>query len=260
MKKYYLNNGQEVHIGDTIKRTGKVKLPFGSGKTTDIFTITEDNLKTLIDNKVITEIEIPEKKKRRKKKTKQCNTNKCNTNINNILNTNVNITKRLIEILNQYDNNIDCTEKFKEFEKLVKKVSCPVEDKKNKACINNNIINNKKDSNYKGFSLNKNFYIEKFIGKAFFDELEKIDESTALRLLLKTIANVINTSYPDSALYSKNLYTISMYDGSIVELNKKCITTLESLVVFRSFEDAAFAKYVLRDYFRKIFNITNDRK
>ena len=88
MKKYYLENGQEVRIGDVIRKRGKVKLPFGTGTVETVFTVTNKNLQELIDEKIITEVEIPDKKSRRK-----------------LRNNKTDVQKSFSDLMNQYEKN-----------------------------------------------------------------------------------------------------------------------------------------------------------
>ena len=88
MKKYYLDNGQEVRIGDVIRKRGKVKLPFGTGTVSTVFTVTNKNLQELIDEKIITEVEIPDKKSRKK-----------------LRNNKTDVQKTFSNLMNQYEKN-----------------------------------------------------------------------------------------------------------------------------------------------------------
>jgi hypothetical protein len=53
MEKYYLKNGKEVQIGDTIYRTTNVKLPYGNAKTTECISVTTSTLPALIKEGII---------------------------------------------------------------------------------------------------------------------------------------------------------------------------------------------------------------
>lgn len=55
MKKFYLSNGEEVKVGDTIRKSSKVNHPvFGTGKVVEEILVTKKSLSGLIDKGIVT--------------------------------------------------------------------------------------------------------------------------------------------------------------------------------------------------------------
>lgn len=55
MKKFYLANGEEVKIGDTIHKSGEINHPiFGTGKAVEEILVTKKSLSELIDRGIVT--------------------------------------------------------------------------------------------------------------------------------------------------------------------------------------------------------------
>lgn len=55
MKKFYLSNGEEVKVGDTIRKSSKVNHPvFGTGKVIEEILVTKKSLSGLIDKGIVT--------------------------------------------------------------------------------------------------------------------------------------------------------------------------------------------------------------
>ena len=131
MKKYYLDNGQEVRIADIIRKRGKVTLPFGTGTASTVFTVTNKNLQELIDEKIITEIEIPDKKSRRKLKNNKTDVQKVFSDLMNQYDKNTCDTTNLDSLkiltypldIDYYINRITTKDFFKQLEKMNKVIA-----------------------------------------------------------------------------------------------------------------------------------------
>lgn len=72
MKKFYLANGEEVKIGDTICKSGEVNHPiFGTGKVVEEILVTKKSLSELIDRGIVTVKHISDNSNNSKAETKE---------------------------------------------------------------------------------------------------------------------------------------------------------------------------------------------
>lgn len=72
MKKFYLANGEEVKIGDTIRKSGEINHPiFGTGRVVEEILVTKKSLSELIDRGIVTVKHISDNSNNSKAETKE---------------------------------------------------------------------------------------------------------------------------------------------------------------------------------------------
>lgn len=77
--------------------------------------------------------------------------------------------------------------------------------------------------------------------------------SVVLSLLLKEIAIELDMKYPDHINNSPKIYSVSLCNGKITEVNKATIKNYKNFAAFRSIEDAKVACRIMRNYLKYIF-------
>jgi hypothetical protein len=80
-----------------------------------------------------------------------------------------------------------------------------------------------------------------------------VHPSAAVQMVLKEIALMLDEKYPGYIGKSEEMYVISMGDGNIYPINKDNIKNFRNIAVFRTVEDAEFAKNILGDKLTHLF-------
>lgn len=88
----------------------------------------------------------------------------------------------------------------------------------------------------------------------YLDTLSIINEAAVFSILLREIAIVLDTQYPDHIERSKEIYAISLTDGEIHKLRElHKIKNFRNFAAFRTVEDALCAKQILKDFMKELF-------
>lgn len=93
----------------------------------------------------------------------------------------------------------------------------------------------------------------------YLDTLSIINETAVFSILLREIAIVLDTQYPDHIERSKEIYCINLLNGGITkikDLNK--INNFKNFAAFRSIKDALFAKEILKEGSKNMFKRCNN--
>lgn len=88
----------------------------------------------------------------------------------------------------------------------------------------------------------------------YLDNLYKISPISVFDIILKEIAIILDRKYPDHINKSKEIWTISVLNGEIVQLkdiNK--IKNFRNFAAFRSLDDALVAKTILKDALKDLY-------
>ena len=96
-----------------------------------------------------------------------------------------------------------------------------------------------------------NWKPDKVLG--FLNKMAEIQPILPFKLLLKEIAVELDKQYDGHIKNSKEIWAVSVLDGSIVKSNKDEITTYDNFAAFRTKEDAKFALKVLAEQYNDIF-------
>ena len=96
-----------------------------------------------------------------------------------------------------------------------------------------------------------NWKPDKVLG--FLNKLAEIRPILPFNLLLKEIAVELNKQYAGHIKNSKEIWVVSVLNGSIGRVNKDEITTYDNFAAFRTKEDAKFALKVLAEQYNDIF-------
>lgn len=83
--------------------------------------------------------------------------------------------------------------------------------------------------------------------------LDDVYPTLTFNLLLREIAIMLDNKYPDHIENSKEIWTISPFDGLVTMVGKSCIKNFRNFAAFRSKEDAMVAKKLLSSRLRKMF-------
>ena len=87
----------------------------------------------------------------------------------------------------------------------------------------------------------------------FLNKLAEIRPILPFNLLLKEIAVELDKQYAGHIKNSKEIWVVSVLNGSIGRVNKDEITTYDNFAAFRTKEDAKFALKVLAEQYNDIF-------
>lgn len=87
----------------------------------------------------------------------------------------------------------------------------------------------------------------------FLNKLAEIRPILPFNLLLKEIAVELDKQYAGHIKNSKEIWAVSVLNGSIGMVNKDEITTYDNFAAFRTKEDAKFALKVLAEQYNDIF-------
>ena len=96
-----------------------------------------------------------------------------------------------------------------------------------------------------------NWKPDKVLG--FLNKLAEIRPILPFNLLLKEIAVELDKQYDGHIKNSKEIWVVSVLNGSICMVNKDEITTYDNFAAFRTKEDAKFALKVLAEQYNDIF-------
>ena len=96
-----------------------------------------------------------------------------------------------------------------------------------------------------------NWKPDKVLG--FLNKLAEIRPILPFNLLLKEIAEELDKQYAGHIKNSKEIWVVSVLNGSIGRVNKDEITTYDNFAAFRTKEDAKFALKVLAEQYNDIF-------
>lgn len=96
-----------------------------------------------------------------------------------------------------------------------------------------------------------NWKPDKVLG--FLNKLAEIKPILPFNLLLKEIAVELDKQYAGHIKNSKEIWAVSVLNGSIGRVNKDEITTYDNFAAFRTKEDAKFALKVLAEQYNDIF-------
>lgn len=96
-----------------------------------------------------------------------------------------------------------------------------------------------------------NWKPDKVLG--FLNKLAEIRPILPFNLLLKEIAVELDKQYAGHIKNSKEIWVVSVLNGSIGRVNKDEITTYDNFAAFRTKEDAKFALKVLAEQYNDIF-------
>lgn len=88
----------------------------------------------------------------------------------------------------------------------------------------------------------------------FLDLVEKADKCTFLTLILREIKIQLEKKYSIPIEKSKKIYSISFQTGKIIELDKKTIKNYNTLIAFRTLEDAKIAHALVDKYLKVLLN------
>ena len=88
---------------------------------------------------------------------------------------------------------------------------------------------------------------------SFLNKMAKIRPILPFNLLLKEIAVELDKQYAGHIKNSKEIWVVSVLNGSICVVNKDEITTYDNFAAFRTKEDAKFALKVLAEQYNDIF-------
>lgn len=87
----------------------------------------------------------------------------------------------------------------------------------------------------------------------FLNKMAEIRPILPFNLLLKEIAVELDKQYDGHIKNSKEIWVVSVLDGSICMVNKDEVTTYNNFAAFRTKEDAKFALKVLAEQYNDIF-------
>ena len=96
-----------------------------------------------------------------------------------------------------------------------------------------------------------NWKPDKVLG--FLNKMAEISPILPFNLLLKEIAVELDKQYAGHIKNSKEIWAVSVLNGSIGRVNKDEITTYDNFAAFRTKEDAKFALKVLAEQYNDIF-------
>ena len=96
-----------------------------------------------------------------------------------------------------------------------------------------------------------NWKPDKVLG--FLNKLAEIKPILPFNLLLKEIAVELDKQYDSHIKNSKEIWVVSVLNGSICMVNKDEVTTYNNFAAFRTKEDAKFALKVLAEQYNDIF-------
>ena len=96
-----------------------------------------------------------------------------------------------------------------------------------------------------------NWKPDKVLG--FLNKLAEIRPILPFNLLLKEIAVELDKQYDSHIKNSKEIWVVSVLNGSIGRVNKDEVTTYNNFAAFRTKEDAKFALKVLAEQYNDIF-------
>lgn len=96
-----------------------------------------------------------------------------------------------------------------------------------------------------------NWHPNKMLG--FLNKMADISPVLPFSLMLKEIAVELDKKYDSHIKNSKEIWVVSVLDGSIGRVNKEEITTYNNFAAFRTKEDAKFALKVLAKQYNDIF-------
>lgn len=88
---------------------------------------------------------------------------------------------------------------------------------------------------------------------SFLNKMAEISPILPFNLLLKEIAVGLDKRYDSHIKNSKEIWVVSVLNGSIGRVNKDEITTYDNFAAFRTKEDAKFALKVLAEQYNDIF-------
>lgn len=88
---------------------------------------------------------------------------------------------------------------------------------------------------------------------SFLNKMAEIRPILPFNLLLKEIAVELDKKYDSHIKNSKEIWVVSVLNGSICVVNKDEITTYDNFAAFRTKEDAKFALKVLAEQYNDIF-------
>lgn len=123
-------------------------------------------------------------------------------------------------------------------------------------------VDSKKDTATDSIPMKIDYYISKVAKKlGWKDEdtrniLISMDityPSVVLSLLLKEIAIELDMKYPDHISNSPKIYSVSLCNGKITEVNKAIIKNYRNFAAFRSIEDAKVACSIVREILKELF-------
>ena len=97
-----------------------------------------------------------------------------------------------------------------------------------------------------------NWKPDKVLG--FLNKLAEIRPILPFNLLLKEIAVELDKQYAGHIKNSKEIWVVSVLNGSICMVNKDEVTTYNNFAAFRTKEDAKFALKVLAEQYNDIFS------
>lgn len=87
-----------------------------------------------------------------------------------------------------------------------------------------------------------------------FGALYKVSPVSAFSLVLKQIALELDKKYADHIRDSKQIFSVSTTNGTIIEIPVKTIRSFRNFAAFRTLEDAKFACRVCRELLKDMFS------
>lgn len=88
---------------------------------------------------------------------------------------------------------------------------------------------------------------------SYIRNLDKFSPAAALNVVLKEIALAFDEKYDDQIENSEKIFTISMTNGKVVEVDKATIRNFRNFPAFRTKEEAILAHRILSKEIRSMF-------
>lgn len=109
----------------------------------------------------------------------------------------------------------------------------------------------------KSYSPDTNQLFDYFLYKIFdkgFTPKQLTDLSILLKLMTREIAIEFDNNYSDHIKCSPEIFGISSLTGKIIKIDKSKIKSYKTFGAFRSLEEAAYAKAIMKPILKVIFN------
>lgn len=88
---------------------------------------------------------------------------------------------------------------------------------------------------------------------SYIQNLDKFSPAAALNVVLKEIALAFDEKYEDQIENSEKIFTISMTNGKVIEVDKATIRNYRNFPAFRTKEEAVLAHRILSKEIRSMF-------
>ena len=83
--------------------------------------------------------------------------------------------------------------------------------------------------------------------------IDGVHPSASMQMVLKEIAMLLDEQYPGHISNANDLYIISLADGEIYPIKKEHIKSFRNIAVFRTVEDAEYARQILDKKLTSLF-------